>query len=96
MMSDSLAQLAVAGFTMTVIALTLALLSLRLLLAKDVIDAVPTLQEGRTMQLVLGSEEPTPPSDAEQQRLRAAAADAAAASASPGASSSAASASPNV
>jgi hypothetical protein len=42
---------------------------------KDVIDAVPTLQEGRTMQLVLGSEEPTPPSDAEQQKLRAAAAD---------------------
>ena len=32
---------------------------------KEVIDAVPTLQEGRTMQLVLGSEEPTPPSDAE-------------------------------
>ena len=42
---------------------------------KDVIDAVPTLQEGKTMQLVLGSEEPTPPSDAEQQKLRAAAAD---------------------
>ena len=42
---------------------------------KDVIDAVPTLQEGRTMQLVLGSEEPTPPSDDEQQKLRAAAAD---------------------
>ena len=42
---------------------------------KEVIDAVPTLQEGRTMQLVLGSEEPTPPSDAEQQKLRAAAAD---------------------
>ena len=42
---------------------------------KDVIDAVPTLQEGRTMQLVLGSEEPTPPSDAEQAKLRAAAAD---------------------
>ena len=42
---------------------------------KDVIDAVPTLQEGRTMQLVLGSEEPTPPSNNEQQKLRAAAAD---------------------
>ena len=41
---------------------------------KDVIDAVPTLQEGRTMQLVLGSEEPTPPSNDEQQKLRAAAA----------------------
>ena len=42
---------------------------------KDVIDAVPTLQEGKTMQLVLGSAEPAPPSDAEQQKLRAAAAD---------------------
>lgn len=42
---------------------------------KEFIDAVPTLQEGRTMQLVLGREAPTPPSDAEQQRLRAAAAD---------------------
>ena len=42
---------------------------------KDVIDAVPTLQEGKTMQLVLGSEEPTPPADDEQQKLRAAAAD---------------------
>ena len=35
---------------------------------------VPTLQEGRTMQLVLGSEKPEPPPMADQERLRAAAA----------------------
>lgn len=41
---------------------------------KEVIDAVPTLQEGRTMQLVLGSKKPEPPPMADQERLRAAAA----------------------
>ena len=40
---------------------------------KEVIG-LATLQEGH-VQLVLGSEEPTPPSDAEQQKLRTAAAE---------------------